>query len=108
LRRHATAGVRWTSSVLVLAEFYLLAVQRRGPAAARTSVASLLGDAGYEWQDVPAVVVSDAMSNWLDRFPDQSFSLADAVSFELMRRERLTQAFAFDQHYVTAGFELLD
>lgn len=91
----------------MLAEFHLLAVQRRGPAAARNWVASLLSDAGYEWQDVPTAVVSDAMSNWLDRFPDQSFSLADAVSFELMRRERLTQAFAFDQHYVTAGFELL-
>jgi predicted nucleic acid-binding protein len=45
--------------------------------------------------------------SWLDRSPDQSFPLADAVSFELMRRERLTQAFASDQHYVTAGFELL-
>lgn len=108
LRRHATAGVRWTSSVLVLAEFHLLAVQRRGAAAARASVSSLLGDAGYEWLDVPAALVSEAMSNWLDRFPDQSFSLADAVSFELMRRERLTQAFAYDQRYVTAGFELLE
>lgn len=62
---------------------------------------------GYEWLDAPVTLVSEAMSHWLDRFPDQSFSLADAVSFELMRRERLTQAFAFDQHYVTAGFELL-
>ena len=108
LRRHAAAGVRWTSSVLVLAEFHLLAVQRRGAAAARASVASLLGDAAYEWLDVPVALVSQAMSNWLARFPDQSFSLADAVSFELMRRERLTQAFAFDEHYVTAGFELLN
>jgi predicted nucleic acid-binding protein len=52
-------------------------------------------------------LVSDAVFSWLDRSPDQSFPLADAVSFELMRRERLTRAFAFDQHYVTAGFELL-
>ena len=108
LRRHAAVGVRWTSSVLVLAEFHSLAVQRRGAAMARASVTSLLADSGYEWLDVPVALVSEAMSNWLDRFPDQSFSLADAVSFELMRRERLTQAFAFDQHYATAGFELLD
>ena len=108
LRRHAAAGVRWTSSVLVLAEFHLLAVQRRGAVAARASVTSLLGDAGYEWLDVPAALASQAISHWLDRFPDQSFSLADAVSFELMRRERLTQAFAFDQHFLTAGFELLN
>jgi len=74
---------------------------------ARASVTSLLADSGYEWLDVPGTLVSEAMANWLDRFPDQSLSLADAVSFELMRRERLAQAFAFDQHYVTAGFELL-
>ncbi len=100
-------GVRWTSSVLVLAEFHLLAVQRRGSAAARASVSSLLADPGYEWLDVPVLLVSEAMSNWLDRFQDHSFSLADAVSFESMRRERITQAFAFDEHFVTAGFELL-
>jgi predicted nucleic acid-binding protein len=95
------------SSVLVLAEFHLLAVHRRGSTAARASVTNLLGDAGYEWLDVPAAVASEAIPNWLDRFEDQPFSLTDAVSFELMRRERLTQAFAFDQHFVTAGFELL-
>jgi predicted nucleic acid-binding protein len=107
LRRHAAAGVRWTSSVLVLAEFHLLAVQRRGSAAARASVTGLIGDAGYEWLDVPVTLASEAISSWIERFPDQSFTLADAVSFELMRRERLTHAFAFDQHFVTAGFELL-
>jgi predicted nucleic acid-binding protein len=108
LRRHAPAGVRWTSSVLVLAEFHSLAMRRRGPAAARASVTALLADPGYEWLDIPVELVGEAMSNWLDRFPDQSFTLADAVSFQLMQRERLTQAFAFDQRFVTAGFELLE
>jgi len=37
-----------------------------------------------------------------------AISFADAVSFEVMRRERLTHAFAFDKHFVTAGFKLLD
>ena len=31
----------------------------------------------------------------------------DAVSFEVMRRNRLTHAFAFDRHFEIAGFELL-
>lgn len=108
LRRHAAAGARWVSSVLVLAEFHVHAVRQRGPAAARAAVTSLLGDAGYDWLDVPVAVVGDAVSRWLDRFQDQPFSLTDAVGFELMRRERLTHAFAFDQHFVTAGFDLLD
>jgi len=47
------------------------------------------------------------MDAWLGRFSDQRFSLTDAVSFEVMRREQISRAFAFDQHFVTAGFELL-
>jgi predicted nucleic acid-binding protein len=43
----------------------------------------------------------------LERYHDQDFTLTDAVSFEVMRRERIRQAFAFDGHFVTAGFELL-
>jgi predicted nucleic acid-binding protein len=33
--------------------------------------------------------------------------LIDAVSFELMRRNKVTHAFAFDQHFAIAGFKLL-
>ncbi|MEP6780826.1 MAG: hypothetical protein ABJC26_13105 [Gemmatimonadaceae bacterium] len=39
---------------------------------------------------------------------DERFSLTDAVTLELMRRERITRAFAFDQDFSTAGFALLD
>jgi predicted nucleic acid-binding protein len=44
----------------------------------------------------------------LDRFGDQRFSLTNAVSFEVMRRLRLSRAFAFDHHFVVAGFEPLE
>lgn len=43
------------------------------------------------------------MAGW----PSQRFSLVDSVSFEVMRRERLSQAFAFDKHFEVPGFELL-
>ena len=43
----------------------------------------------------------------LERFRDQRFSLADAVSFEVMSRDGLEQAFAFDRRFRTAGFEML-
>lgn len=107
LRRQGRAGVRWTSSVMVLAEFHTIAMRRRGSAAARAWIDSLLADPRWEWLDVNAALVSEATANWLGRFQDQSFTLADAVSFELMKRERITQAFAFDEHFVTAGFALL-
>lgn len=40
----------------------------------------------------------------LARYSDQDFSLADAVSFAVMRQRSITEAFAFDRHFVTAGF----
>lgn len=44
---------------------------------------------------------------WLRRYPDQEFSLTDAVSFALMQDRSIHEAFAFDEHFRTAGFELL-
>src|SRR5438445_676830 len=75
--------------------------------AARTVVSALLDDPVYQWRDVPVALVRAAIAGWLERFRDQHFSLTDAVSFELMRQERLGAAFAFDTDFVTAGFELL-
>lgn len=40
----------------------------------------------------------------LRRYDDQAFSYADAVSFALMEQRGLTEAFAFDHHFSTAGF----
>jgi predicted nucleic acid-binding protein len=37
----------------------------------------------------------------------RSVSLVDRVSFELMRRRGITEAFAFDDDFATAGFRLL-
>lgn len=43
----------------------------------------------------------------LGRYADQDFSFVDAVSFALMNRQNIKQAFAFDKHFYIAGFELL-
>jgi uncharacterized protein len=40
----------------------------------------------------------------LRRFHDQRFSYADGVSFAVMRSLAVTDAFAFDHHFSTAGF----
>ncbi len=94
-------------TTLVLGEFHGLALQRRGPETARTVLARLIRDPLYEWVGVSPDLARDAADAWLERFADQRFSLTDAVSFEVMRRERIQAAFAFDQDFVTAGFELL-
>lgn len=41
------------------------------------------------------------------RFVDQRVSLTDAVSFDLMSRQKITQAFAYDRPFEMAGFEIL-
>jgi hypothetical protein len=43
----------------------------------------------------------------LRQYSDQDFSFTDAVSFALMRKRGVKEAFAFDRHFLTAGFVLV-
>ena len=42
----------------------------------------------------------------LVRYSDHDFSLADGVSFAVMRELGVAEAFGFDRHFRTAGFSL--
>ena len=106
-RQHVRAGGRFLGTALVLGEFHAHLLYRAGPARARAVVSSLLRDPLYSWSEVDPETVAAAASAWLERFADQKFSLIDAVSFEVMRRHKITTAFAYDQHFRTAGFELV-
>lgn len=107
-RANAASGVRYVSTVLVLAEFHVRLMYLGGAHHAPRATLSFLDDPAHEWLDVDPALVGHAMARWIVRFADQHFSLTDAVSFEVMRRERIKQAFAFDRHFETAGFTLLD
>jgi uncharacterized protein len=104
---HLTSGGRFVGTTLILAESYSHLLYLRGATDAAAALARLLDDPVHEWLEVSAELVREALAGWLARFADQSFSLVDAVSFELMRREKLSHAFAFDHHFETAGFSLL-
>ena len=41
---------------------------------------------------------------WLAAHDERSYSYVDATSFEIMRRERITEALAFDGDFSAAGF----
>ena len=41
---------------------------------------------------------------WLRRHDERAYSYVDATSFEIMRRERITEALAFDGDFTAAGF----
>lgn len=104
---YEASGGRYLGTTLVLGEFHSRFLYLRGTGAATRALTLLLGDEAYEWIPVSAELARDATTSWLTRFADQAFSLTDAVSFEVMRREKITHAFAFDRHFQVAGFELL-
>lgn len=105
-RRYLAAGGSWVGTTLVLSELHAILLRRAGGDPARRVISALCLDPAYQWIDASTDLVQAAVGAWLDRFRDQGFTLTDAVSFEAMRREKLTVAFAFDQHFVTAGFGL--
>lgn len=105
--RHLGSGGQFVGTTLILAEFHSHLLYLRGPTEARVAVAALLEDPVHEWVAVSSDLEREAVTRWLARFTDQDFSLIDAVSFEVMRRRKVTHAFAFDRHFAIAGFELL-
>jgi uncharacterized protein len=107
-RANAASGVRYLGTTLILAEFHVRLLYARGTDAAREAISRLVADPSHEWLPVGPDLVQHAVARWLLRFPDQRFSLTDAVSFEVMRRERITHAFAFDKHFEAAGFSLVE
>ena len=44
---------------------------------------------------------------WLRRDDERRYSFVDATSFAVMRRHGITRAFAFDDDFAAAGFEVL-
>ena len=48
-----------------------------------------------------------AFSDWIHEFPDQAFTLTDAVSFATMRANGVDTAFIYDRHFAIAGFGAL-
>ena len=47
------------------------------------------------------------VDHWIRRYRDKRLSLADAVSFEVMRSRGIRQALSLDEHFELAGFELV-
>ena len=51
--------------------------------------------------------VKRAVTHWLERYDDQDFSFADAVSFEVMAERGVREALTLDRHFAAAGFVVL-
>ena len=106
-QRFRRAGGRWVGTVLVLAELHGHLLRRVDPTSARRVIQALQSDRAFEWHDVTVEMIGRALETWIGRFADQRFSLTDAVTFELMHRQKISRAFAFDEDFLVAGFSLL-
>jgi predicted nucleic acid-binding protein len=100
-------GTRFLTTNLVLAEMHALIIRHRDAAYALRFLDTIRRD------PIHSVIYSDsdlereAVDRWLRPFADKRFSLADAVSFEVMRREQVTVALAVDNDFRAAGFEVI-
>jgi len=100
-----TAGRALVTTNLVLAETHGFLLHRLGSGAALAFLEHQRAfGPGLVWADPD--LTDAAVERWLRRFRDQTFSLTDAVSFEVMGREGIRESFTFDRHFEIAGFEM--
>ena len=106
LRARVHAGARIVTTNLVLAETHALLLRRAGRDIALT-FARTVRQPPNSVEYSTAEREEAALSNWLERFSDQRFSLTDAVSFVVMAELGIREALALDQHFATAGCVLI-
>jgi predicted nucleic acid-binding protein len=114
--RHAEAGKayrtlltgtqRLVTTDLIVAELHALSIARVHPRFGLELVDRLLAS---DRIDVVAAGIDRIAlaADLLRRRPDRAYSLADAVSFVLMRHLAISQAFTLDADFAAEGFETI-
>ena len=92
------------SSDHVLDEVATAICRTQNPARAARWVRSQLKGGLIRWIQPGLDDLTEA-AKWLDKLSDQKVNFTDALSFVLMQRERITEAFTFDRHFSLAGFQ---
>lgn len=92
----------------VAAEMHTLILRWRGPQAGAFFLDTVFASGAYDIAHVDGELIQAAITRWIRRFSDKPLSLCDSVSFEVMRRERITRALTLDRHFMDAGFEILN
>jgi len=100
-------GLLLVTTPLVAAEMHVLLLRWRGPKAATFFLDTVFDSGAHVVVDLDGELFDAALSRWIRKFADKPVSLTDAVSFEVMRRERITKALTFDRHFRDAGFEIV-
>lgn len=105
MRRLTRTGMTFVTTGYVIGETYELLRRSLGSAPALAFLDTIRASSITRRVPVPSEW-EVAAEELLAQYEDQDFSYVDATSFVAMRRLRLTTAFAFDHHFVVAGFEL--
>lgn len=106
-REVLSTGRRFVTTNLVVAEMHVLVMRYRGTAAGFRLLDALEQDPTHEIHYVTRELEREAANRWLRPYSDHFLSLTDAISFELMRSERIKDALALDRHFRLAGFRTL-
>ena len=99
-------GARVVTTNLVVAETHALLLRRTSRDAALAFARGVAAP--------PNVIVRSsaelervAVTDWLERYDDQDFSFADALSFAVMTERGISDALTLDPHFAAAGFRVV-
>ncbi len=106
LRERIAAGARIVTTNVVVAETQALLLRRADRAVALAFLDAVHQPPNRVEYASPARVEA-ATDQWLRRYPDQRFSLTDAISFVVMEELGIREALTLDRHFATAGFEVV-
>ena len=99
-------GLRFVTSSLAISETAALLQARREFSTALDFLQRIRVEPTVQIVYVDAVLQSEAWDLFL-RWGGSGANPVDCASFAIMRRMNIKKAFTFDQHFRTAGFEIL-
>lgn len=90
----------------VLGEAWILGLRRATRALALRLIADVRLSSRFTITR-PDAEIEDRAWTWLFRHDEREYSFVDAVSFEVMRSQRVTDVLSFDIDFEAAGFRVL-
>lgn len=105
-RRLVAASLPLVTTNLVIAEAHALIRRDGGHAHAMRFLESIRSTTHVQ-RVYSDAIFEERAERLLAQYADHAFSFADAISFAVMRERGITEAFAFDRHFLIAGFALL-
>jgi len=95
-----------TTSNLIIAEAHILLLNELGHVAALDFLERLKASPRIKKVGSTEDIEEEA-EGILRKYRDQDFSYTDAVSFVIMKRQKIKRAFCFDRRFSTAGFDVV-